>query len=107
MKTKFQHQQTTTGPQPSRAKVLSDHYIGTFAGQDARVSAKPSEANIRERAYVLYVKANRCDGHDIEQWVEATSQLKAEALGSWSCARNPQQSMLPRKISNRFLKFPR
>lgn len=87
MKTKFKHDPANPG-RPSEITILRGGNLETFARPEALVPAEPSEANIRERAYILYEEGDRLDGHDIEHWVEATAQLKAKALGSWSPTRH-------------------
>lgn len=59
----------------------------TFSYPEPRTPAEPNEDNIRAHAYMLYEKANCDNGHDVEHWVEATAQLKEQALGSWGRTR--------------------
>ena len=66
-------------------KTKPGHPTHTKSAPTSTVS-EPSEASIRECAYGLYEKANRCDGHDVDHWVEATAVLKAETVGAHSDA---------------------
>ena len=41
------------------------------------VVAEPSENEISDYAYHLYVQGNYAPGHDVDNWLEATACLKA------------------------------
>lgn len=41
-------------------------------------SMVPSEDQIRERAYEIYLARGCEDGHDLEDWVEAERQFSSE-----------------------------
>lgn len=41
------------------------------------VRPEPSEDDIRDYAYHLYVQSGRLPGHDLDNWLEATACLKA------------------------------
>jgi hypothetical protein len=38
------------------------------------------EEEIRRRAYVLYEQRGREDGHDIDDWLRAETELSAQAM---------------------------
>jgi hypothetical protein len=51
--------------------------------QSAAVVADPSlEEQIRLRAYALYEERGRDDGHDLDDWLRAETELTAKAVGT-------------------------
>jgi hypothetical protein len=45
--------------------------------QQPKVPTEPTEDDIRDYAYHLYVQSGCLPGHDLENWLEATACLKA------------------------------
>jgi len=46
---------------------------------ELRESTLPREERIRKRAYELYEQRRRGDGHDVEDWLDAESELQGNA----------------------------
>lgn len=87
MKTKRNQSAADNAAQASKVSNSQKRSSKTFAHPEPRTPKEPNDDNIRSHAYMLYEKANCCNGHDIEHWVEATAQLKEQALGSWAHTR--------------------
>lgn len=47
------------------------------AGATVTRTVTPSEATIREAAYLRYVDSGRADGHDVEHWLHAEAELRS------------------------------
>jgi len=67
-----------------KTKAKTSQKQQSYLNQGLHRSSEPNEASIREHAYSIYEKANYCDGHDLEHWVEATAQLKSRVAESQS-----------------------
>jgi len=50
----------------------------TLVGSTKQVRYVPSNAEISERAYEIYLDRGGEDGHDIEDWLQAESELSQE-----------------------------
>lgn len=44
-------------------------------------SAEPTQEEIASRAYQIYVRKGQPEGHDLENWLEAETELKRERNG--------------------------
>jgi len=43
-----------------------------------QVTIEPTEEQIRERAYQIFVEHGRVQGHDLENWEQAQRELRAD-----------------------------
>ena len=43
---------------------------------------QPTHEEIAKKAYALYLSRGASDGHDVQDWLQAESELKAQPLGS-------------------------
>ncbi len=82
MKSKRHVPPASAAPEASEISILREHRFSSFARPPTAPKAEPSDDAIRDRAYLLYVKANRCDGCATEHWTEAAAQLRSEAAAA-------------------------
>jgi len=54
-------------------KTIEKPYFANREQQDAE--SHPTNEEIEERAYQLYIERGRADGHDIEDWLRAEQEL--------------------------------
>ena len=64
----------------SNGEAPSASSRGSHSKVLASASSEPSDERIRECAYGLYEKADRRNGHDVDDWLEATAMLKAQPV---------------------------
>jgi hypothetical protein len=50
-------------------------------------SSSPTREEIEVRAYEIYERRGRIDGNDVEDWLQAESELLQEAAGSVSLVK--------------------
>ena len=71
--------------------------------QSAAVAAGPSlEEKIRLRAYKLYEERGREDGHDIDDWRRAETELTAKAVGTAASRQPSELATSPRSAEGSF-----
>jgi hypothetical protein len=56
----------------------------TLHGKQSKPAVLPIELEeqIRRRAYEMWEQRNRGDGHDVEDWLDAETELKSQALAA-------------------------
>jgi hypothetical protein len=63
------------------AKATTKPAVATAADRAPRKAVRPAaltESDIARRAYDLYVARGREDGHDMEDWLQAEQELRAD-----------------------------
>ena len=70
----------SAGKKPDNAITMKPRNNRKNGG--ASTSAEPSRDEIASRAYQIYVRKGQPEGHDLENWLEAETELKRERNGS-------------------------
>ena len=76
------------------AKRKSDDAVSTAADRPSKLpnrSAQVGDTDIARRAYALYLARNRAHGHDVDDWLQAERDLRAEYLEMPGLRLKPEQ----------------
>ena len=64
--------------EPLRHGDESARSVPSGAPVTSRIAADPDRDEVARRAYQIYLRKGQPEGHDLENWLEAERELKAE-----------------------------
>ncbi|MEW6744720.1 MAG: DUF2934 domain-containing protein [Planctomycetota bacterium] len=72
---------TSSGPSQSESSRGATRLATAVQSRPEPASCNDWQARVAQRAYELYVQRGCCDGHDLDDWLEAERQVRREMKG--------------------------